>query len=411
MRLSLWFAAGLSVAVVGCAGRENETGGGTTSDEPAELQIHEYFIAAEEAYCTWAAGCGGYDSLEACQASEFFDVWFQTDLLASGVFSPPADGSVRGAAVNYLLSAHEAGRIEFDGKAAAACLEYVKGRGCDRPGTYTPTDEELAGAAACKQVFSGTMVRNGPCYLGIECAAEEGVDVVCGRDPSCVDACCVGGCRVLSGSPEGSPCTNQSRCEEGTYCGFDFNTGMSTVCTKKVGAGAACPLGNECADGTYCDFNIGQCASPLKLGESCWSGTCEAGLYCGDVNGNGDQRCLEFADEGEMCAWYSNGCRALDNGCDEASHRCVKLPKAGAPCLPNSGCAQSATCQYDPFDSTTQCIARVGVGEACGERYDDLTGYYEYVGCLAGLVCDGFDLNSSKCRAPGISSVCPVPDL
>lgn len=410
MRLGHWLAAGLTVALGGCGGRAGETAGETGTDQPATLQIHEFFIAAEEAYCEWAAGCGGYESFETCQATEFFDVWFQADLLAAGVFNVPSDGFPRGAAVTYLLAAHDAGRIEFDGEAAAACLEHVKARGCDRPGTFTPSETEAAGIAACAQVFRGTMVRNGPCYLGIECASEDGADVVCGHDPTCADACCVGGCRVLSGAPEGTPCTGQTRCEEGTYCAFDFDTGMNTVCSKKLAIGAACPFGNECEDGSYCDFNTGSCAAPAKLGQPCWSGVCEAGLYCGDVSGNGDRRCLAFAGEGETCAYYSEGCRALDNVCDPLSLRCVKLPKAGSACVDGWHCAASATCQWDEFGSGNQCRARADLGQPCGERYDEFTGFYESVSCLGGLICSGYDLDTSKCVVPTLASVCAVPE-
>lgn len=405
MRLSLGLAAGLAAAAVACGPNAAETEG-TTGDAPAELQIHEFFIAAEEAYCGWAATCGGYEDAQACHATEFFDEWFQTDLLASGVFSP---GGVRGTAVKYLLAAHDAGRIVFDGKAAADCLAYVKSRGCDRPGTYVAGEDELAGRAACEAIFHGTMVRNGPCYTGIECAAEDGAEVVCGLDPTCMDACCVGGCRVLSGVPEGTPCTSQTRCEAGTYCAFDFNAGAFTVCSKQLDVGASCPFGNECKAGTYCDFfDTLQCRALGELGDPCWDQTCVPGLYCGDKFGNGDRRCLEYVGEGEACGSSVVGCRALDNVC---SQTCVKLPKVGQACVENSYCAPTATCNYDWMTDTSECRPRAGVDEACGERYDENTGFYEVVNCLGGLVCDGFDLNTSRCHVPGVASVCPVPEL
>lgn len=407
MRLLIGLCAGLTAVLAGCGGGDEttgETGTGTGGEAPAEVELLDFFIAAEEAYCGWAAGCGGYASVDACLAVEFFDEWYQTDLLAAGEFNP---GGQRGAAVQYLLAAREAGRIAYDGAAAATCLAYVEARGCDAPGTYVPGEEELAGKAACAQVFRGTMVRNGPCYLAIECAADEGVRVACGLDPNCTDACCVGGCRLLS-APEGSPCNGSDRCVAGTYCAFDFDAGQWTVCTKKVGLGQPCPNGDECEDGSFCDWDNGSVCKALKgAGEACWDGQCQPGLFCNDEDFNGNYRCRAFAAEGEACPGYG-GCKRLDNGCDQATLSCGKLPGPGAQC-PDYQCGPTALCQTNWDSPGGVCRALAGVGEPCGERFDGNS--YEWVACAGGLVCDGFDLNSSRCRAPEVTAVCPVPEL
>lgn len=409
MRLILCLAAGLTA--VACGPNPSDSGGTSDGGPPETMQMHEYFIAAEEAYCGWAATCGAYETADVCLAHEFFDVWFQTNLLASGVFSAGSTFGPRGTAVKYLLAAHDAGRIEFDAQAATDCLAYVKSRGCDRPESVVPDEAQAAGIAACKAVFRGTMVRNGPCYSAAECAAEDGAEVVCGLNPSCMDACCVGGCRVLSGVPQGEACTSQSRCEDGTYCAIDPNTGQGTVCSKQVGIGAACPFGNECATGTYCDFNTAQCAKVGQVGEPCPFGACAPGLYCGEPKGDGYRVCLEFAAEGEACAYYSNGCRALDNVCDQNSHTCVKYPTIGQDCFQFSQCEPAAACHYTPTENLPVCLARAELGEACGERYDEFNGFYESMECLGGLVCDGTDLNTNHCVVPSVTTVCPVPEL
>ena len=127
------------------------------------------------------------------------------------------------------------GRIEFDAEAAATCLAYVESRGCDRAYTYTPSEEEVAGRKACASVFRGTMTRNGPCLLSMECAHEEGETALCGIDfTNCTDACCVGGCRVLIPGKTGEACNNTTGCQPGSYCASDPMTGNPTVCTAAI---------------------------------------------------------------------------------------------------------------------------------------------------------------------------------
>jgi hypothetical protein len=408
MRINLWGAAGVAAALVGCGPSSGEPpDGGEESSGPAEeLEIYDFFIAAETSYCGWAAKCGAFASADECMKVEFFDVQYPADLLAAGTFHRESGGSL----VKYVMQAYSAGRIEFDAEAAASCLAYVESRGCDRAYTYAPSEEEVAGRKACASVFRGTMTRNGPCLLSLECAHEEGETALCGVDfTDCTDACCVGGCRVLIPGKLGEACNNTTGCQAGSYCASDPMTGNPTVCAAVKPIGQACSNSSECEATAYCDFINAVCAKRAAPGASCYEAECEAGSYCGDVSPDfsGDYRCLKYGQVGEPCARYSSGCKSLTAVCDGDQLKCVELPKTGSPCSQwsneGNGCAPSASCDWQ----TNTCVANVGEGEACGYMGDDFGG--KYVACQGALLCTGD--TTQRCEVPQATSACAVPEL
>lgn len=396
--------AGLALAgALACGGggkssTDGESESGGTAGEA--IAIDEFFVAAEQAFCGWAAGCGAFADAEACAAVHFFDAIYPRSLLASAQLQPGDDG----VAVAYLLASHEAGRIEFDAEAAQTCLAYVETRGCFEPHTYAPSEEEVAGRAACGSIFRGTMVLNGPCLLSMECATPDDADVVCGFDPACGgNLCCLGGCRKLGTVPIGTPCTNQTPCEAGSFCARDPNSGLFTTCTAQRPVGAACQSLNECDDAGYCDLNSGVCRALAGKDQACQDfgdGGCQAGLFCADPGFDGNPTCYGYAALGESCPgeWYADGCKEIGVACDRDTNSCAGLPTAGQPCAPTNqgdGCAPSASCNWQ----TDTCVARAGEGEPCGD----------YIRCAGSLYCDGWDPVEARCRAPEVSSVCPVP--
>jgi hypothetical protein len=407
MRINLWAAAGFAAALVGCNNNKGDPAeeGGGESTGAEKMEIYDFFIAAETSYCGWAAKCGAFASADECMAVEFFDVLYPADVLAAGTFHRGSSGSL----VAYLLQSYEAGRIEFDAEAATACLAYVEGRGCDRPYAYVAGEEELAGRKACASVFRGTMTRNGPCMMSMECASAEGETALCGRDPNCVDACCVGGCRVLVAAAIGEPCNNTTGCVAGSFCAQDPNTGAPTVCVKHKAIGQACQNFNECDATGYCDFINGKCAKKAAAGASCWDAQCEDGTYCGDISPDfeGDLRCLKYGAVGETCGRYSQGCRSLTAYCDGDALKCVELPKAGSPCSQwgngDDRCAPGAYCDYNNY----VCNVRAGQGEACGWIGGDFEG--KNVECVGALLCAGDE--SASCEVPVATSTCAVPEL
>lgn len=381
----------------GAGGSDTDTGGETETTGAEAIAFADFFELAEQAYCGWAVRCGGFAEEESCRAVEFFDVIYPSGLLAAGVFDAGVTG---GQATEYLIASHAAGRLEFDAGAAAACFAWVEARGCLEPGTYVPDEAELAGQAACAGVIRGTMVQNGPCLLSTECAPQEDQSVVCGFDPSCAEACCVGGCRTFGAVPVGTPCTGQTRCADGSFCASDPNTGQFTVCTAKKAVGAACLSFDECDEAGYCDFNSGKCKALLAEGATCFGfGTCQPGLFCDDPEFVGDSRCIAYALTGASClaGGYIDGCSEIAIGCDQASNTCAALPGPGDECAPGGDdrCGPTASCDWN----TNRCVALGREGEPCG--YD--------LRCAGGLQCDGWDITEARCRAPALTSVCAVP--
>ena len=223
LRLSLGLLAGVVIAACG-GGDGGETGsdGGATGEPLTEVPFDEFYARAETAFCAWQVACGQYGVEARCASVNHLDLRLSMQRI-SGV------GIADSVPLDYMREAIELGRIGYDEEAAAACLEYVRGRSCEWAQLHALSEAELAGQTACAAVFTGRMGRNGPCISASECAGT----AICGFDPACVDACCVGACRVL---PEprkiGEACTGGNPgCEPNSFCDFDPNTGMPTVCT------------------------------------------------------------------------------------------------------------------------------------------------------------------------------------
>lgn len=393
---------GVAVVVAGvlaCGGEptatDTDSGTGADSGTTGEaIVLGDFFDLAEATYCDWAVRCGAFAAAAECRAVEFFETVYPPRLLAEA-WLDYGDG---GQAVEYLLASEAAGRLVFDAEAAASCLAYVEARGCEMPGTYAPDEAELAGQAACNAILRGTMVVNGPCLLSVECAPQEAATMVCGFDPNCSEACCLGGCRPLASLPIGTPCNGNSRCQAGSFCGRDSDTGMFTVCTAKQPVGAACLGSDECDAEGFCDFNTGKCRALAGEGEPCadfGDGGCKPGLYCADPGYVGNGRCYAYAPLGGACLvdWYL-GCNALGSFCDPQGGQCAPAPGPGESC--ESGpCDLTSGCDW----YTQKCVALAREGEPCGDS----------IRCAGALQCDGWDLASARCRAPTLVGACAVP--
>lgn len=377
----------------GGSGEEGESGEESGSGEPlTEVSLAEFFPAAEQAFCAWQAACGGFKSVERCQEV----VHFEERVSLRTIAGVGPDDAITPA---YMQGAVDIDRIVFDGQAAATCLNYVSARTCDREQYHVWTEEELAGRAACEQVFAGRMGKNGPCARAIECAEE----AICGFDPTCAEACCVGACRVLPADvPLGEPCPQNpnASCEPGTGCRFDPNTGLGTICDELAGEGEACDT-IGCAEGLLCDFNQGtpRCEALADEGAPCdWDGMCKAGLMCAYDLDFVAGMCFRPADLGEKCmASPQSTCRRFDNACDFASETCVALPDVGEDC-PDYSCAGDLFCT-----DTQKCSPMADEGEACG--YQEQSG--ESIPCSGDLNCD-YD-NGQTCVPPNVNNQCPAP--
>ena len=109
--------------------------GGSSSGSVPLSDLKSRAIAAD---CELETRCGGYPDVASCQ------------------------GSVTNS-VDQLIAGVNAGRIEYDGNAAAACLAVLAKLGCDL--TEQPANEPRA----CAGVFKGTVPATGTCYVDQDC--------------------------------------------------------------------------------------------------------------------------------------------------------------------------------------------------------------------------------------------------
>jgi hypothetical protein len=300
----------------------------------------------------------------------------------------------------YLTQAVADGRARFDADAAGRCLNAIEELGCGAQEIDTVVFQEgLRGApAACGDVYVGTVRNYDPCLSSEECAGDNSV---CGYPPPsiCMEACCVGSCRDLGAPPKvGEACTGA--CEESAFCASDPNTGAFTVCTAKGELGANC-FDTPCADELYCENDTEVCSKRRTSGESCADAPCALGLRCYELEG--ERVCRTLPDEGEACSRNEYpACARLDNYCSEANNRCTALPEPGASCF-DGGCMPYADCDYSSSGQT--CVARAGLGEACG-GIEKPNGEYGYLSCIGQLRCG----ESNTCEEPETPAACELPE-
>jgi hypothetical protein len=406
MTLRLFVSLIATLAVAGCpsndiiggeTGGTGETGGETGSETgaPTEIEFEEFYAAAEVAWCEWQVACRQYGVEARCESVNHMEERLSMRRL-SGV------GSDEAVPLAYMAEAIEIGRIAYDREAAAACLAYVRAQTCEREYWHVFSEEEEAGRAACEAVFEGRMGRNGPCLSASECAETS----ICGFDPACVDACCVGACRALPAPiAVGEACNFNQACVADAYCAQDPDTFMPTVCTAAPTAGEQCPQG-VCAGDAICDFdgNSQVCIAPRPPGSQCsFDQQCEQPANCTYVNGDFGT-CTRPVGEGESCNDDSGaGCLRFDNWCDPGSNTCVALPGKGEPCA-------GYQCAGDFFCSEAQglrCVPVADPGERCG--YSDIN--FDSIPCSGDNFCDyGENGDNPTCVSPGSGSTCPVPE-
>ena len=377
----------------GSTGATEETGAeGSTGEPVTEVAFDDFYAAAEVAFCEWQVACRQYGVMERCQTVNHMNLRLSMQLL-SGV------GSAEAVPIDYMREAIKVGRIDFDEQKAATCLEFVRKRSCDISYLHPWTEEELAGQAACEGVFAGRMGRNGPCLSAAECADTS----ICGTDPNCVEACCVGACRVLAQPLAiGEACGGNAPCAAESYCAQDPNTFMPTVCTASPKVGQPCQ--GACTGEAFCDFSedTPRCRAPKAEGSICNNDNeCAQPGICryNDIDYTG--KCYRPRDEGEACDLNDFGrqCLRFDNTCDLKDLVCAPLPGKGESC-------PDYDCQGDYFCSSAQgqrCSPVADAGEPCGS-----TPTSDYVPCSGDNFCE-FETESGVCREPSGAAGCAVP--
>ena len=300
----------------------------------SSLSLSEVSAAAADAVCTYRARCGQMPDVASCKAvTQREDAQLSADVTA--------------------------GRVKYDGKAAAACLEVFRSASCnysDKSGQNEPQ--------ACTDAFKGAVTDNGVCYMGSECASGSCSGNVC---PVSSTSCCPGTCDPSASSagaiPIGGDCSGiGALCVSGAFCSY----GLTTICTAKAAAGQSC-------DTLYAEES------------------CVAGAYC-VANGSNTGICGKLPAEGQACyptGGYPYACDSMLDYCDSVTLKCVPRIPMGGNCSSSASCVGYAAC-----DATGHCVSRPRAGESC----DDANGLH----CLGSLQC-----SSGTCALPPAPIVCP----
>lgn len=307
-----WLLVALAcILSAGCQGRANSNG---------VLPLADLAEMAEQAVCSQEVRCGLFADVASCKAAS---VWKMDPLVAS---------------IN-------AGRIQYDGKAAAACIEALAALGCN---LTDPSDD--AAPPVCVSAFRGSVAVGGSCFMDDDCVSGNCGGKACSLPVDCCAGACVAEARVPT-IPAGGSCYppgGSGNCADGTYCD---NASAGSTCVTGIVLGQPCdPVGVQSAG----------CQPP---------GTCRP-----SNNSTLGGTCMPPPAEGETCDTNAAICNSSLDYCDNTG-TCVRKLAVGIPCPDRVGCVDYAVC------SSGTCISKKKPGEVCdGEQVDP---------CMGVLVCSG----------------------
>lgn len=313
-----------------------------------------------------------------------------------------------------LAGAVHAGRLQYLGAAATACLDAYGGGAC----AGTP--------GACDGVFTGLVPPDGGCALEAECdpagfcflgdqvcphrclpwaapggrcdgwrarcdpgsqtcgAGDAGV-MVCGPQQQLGEACprydscapgllCLGGQCVRREAALGETCGQVSGyplCAPELACRQDLTQAPLPpgTCQRRAGLGGACTGNADCLPSLRCTTVVttGTCEARATLDEACaaWD-DCEEGLFCAAARGG---RCTRFPSDGGDCSSQGSGFR-----CD--AHAYCDTTAAGSRCLPRHLAGQACTWAGQCLEGDCLPGAWPDGGQGarclppCGQRWD-----------------------------------------
>ena len=181
--------------------------------------------------------------------------------VACGLFSDQATCLAVNGPTNFvqLTASVAAGKVKYDGHAAAVCLAATASRPCSR------TDSTYPPPASCGQIFTGTLADHDACIVDGECASGLCDRSTCGNERCCRGVCMGAGARA----PLGATC-GLVPCQDGTYC--DGNAVCSPLrpagspCGDAVGS---CALGSACVAAVAGDTSTAVCGRYPSEGEAC----------------------------------------------------------------------------------------------------------------------------------------------
>jgi hypothetical protein len=211
--------------------------------------------------CLLAAGCGGgggsvtIDNLgtelakmscskifECCTSAEVMQQFNGITYNGQPITTEAqCEGFAGGLFAGFLTPQYKdsiaAGRIEYDGDAAQACIDAAANLSCSAYSMLSGHE-----SVHCEKPFIIPKVADGGgCTQDYECISNncEGATV----DPNGPDT--DGMCKPVP--TEGQDCTGT--CGQGLYCGYD-QTAMKETCQPVKPNGTMCDVSSECASGT-----------------------------------------------------------------------------------------------------------------------------------------------------------------
>lgn len=294
-----------------------------------------------------------------------------------------AEAAYTNGALPRYQAAIAMGTLTYDGSQAGACVDALRGLGCEAIASRTPS--------ACDSLFVGHVATGGACALDEECE---------GAAYCRVEGACPGTCQPYVAA--GGACTRNEACASGLRC-------TSGACMAPGGAGASCQgaTGVECAGGLICRggtaTDAGTCTATSDVfaaasGAACSPGNgqlCMAGLSCIIASAT-SQTCgpdglaagsaCQFAIP-DQCAdgFYCMGA-SLSTTPPSFDGTCAPLPTAGMACVTGGttqSCADGSVCEANV------CVEVQDNGGACTTDAD----------------CYGSHCTGGVCTAP---TYCPT---
>jgi hypothetical protein len=366
-------ALGAMMIWAGCGEVLVDTDGGVDGDGGAEtdalppgpcegdsIEFDDLFDCVRSMACDFFGSCFFAAPIKYC---EYLDVEIFEDLPA--VF-----------AREVLADAVAAGRVTYDGAAAASCLADLRDMSC--------TDfmllmlEDADPFVACG-IVTGTIADGNDCNLNSECVTEY---ARCEREARDAPVCEAGICEAPL--PVGGNCSEGGRCVPGAIC-------YEGACRSGL-AGSPCSRPEHCRHDYFC--NNGTCAADFSTNASCtddsqctYPDSCIGLELPESTSGN----CGRSDRENDPCDGRYRCGPGLwcDQGTDTASlGTCKPLPVAGEGCTPTEKCRADARC-----DANGQCVEKGDPNATCRDSSE---------GCHFGLYCSN-ELNqdaSGICLAP-----------
>ena len=278
-----------------------------------------------DAYCKHDVKCGVFPDLATCKAL-------------------PASTST----IDQLVASVNAGRIQYDGNAAAVWITAIGDRGCD-------LSDVLGNGALLAYVntFKGVVGGGGACFIDQDCASAQCDLSSCSTTAACCSGTCNDGQPVSNPVPVGGDCSaSNAVCADGSYCSYAGTLASSGgICTAGLALGQPCdPNGAaspECMFGTVCRS----------------SGSAQGGT------------CMAAPAEGEDCFLSGFICNSHLDACSSNSTTCLRKIALGQPCTMDSTCVDYALC------ISGTCIEKKQLGEACDPSLSDA--------CMGSLSCNG----------------------